>query len=100
MTLMWLAESATSSKARSRSATALPRIRSVRTWMTGTGLRSGSCSSLWNGRRSGLPWEPVLLYGARMADPEDKPNPHTVADHYLAADLAHVHDGDADHDHD
>ena len=25
---------------------------------------------------------------------------HTVADHRLGADLAHVHDGDADHDHD
>lgn len=25
---------------------------------------------------------------------------HTVADHQLGADLAHVHDGDADHDHD
>src|SRR6478672_11812158 len=35
-----------------------------------------------------------------MADPDDKPNRHTVADHQLGADLAHVHDGDADHDHD
>ena len=25
---------------------------------------------------------------------------HTVADHRLGADLAHVHDGEADHDHD
>ena len=32
-----------------------------------------------------------------MADPKD---PHTLADHRLGADLAHVHDGDADHDHD
>src|SRR6478752_4148057 len=35
-----------------------------------------------------------------MANPDDKPNRHTVADHRLGADLAHVHDGDADHDHD
>src|SRR3954464_1414805 len=35
-----------------------------------------------------------------MADPDDKPNRHTIADHRLANDLAHVHDGDADHDHD
>ncbi len=35
-----------------------------------------------------------------MADPDDKPDRHTVADHRLGADLAHVHDGDADHDHD
>ena len=35
-----------------------------------------------------------------MADPKDKPKRHTVADHELGADLAHVHDGDADHDHD
>src|SRR5580765_2036785 len=34
-----------------------------------------------------------------MAD-EDRPKSHTVADHRLGADLAHVHDGDADHDHD
>jgi ethanolamine utilization protein EutA len=32
-----------------------------------------------------------------MADPKDR---HTLADHRLGADLAHVHDGDADHDHD
>src|SRR3569623_1778340 len=35
-----------------------------------------------------------------MAAPEDKPHRHTIADHRLATDLAHVHDGDADHDHD
>src|SRR6266849_5634231 len=35
-----------------------------------------------------------------MTDPNDKPNRHTVADHRLGSDLAHVHDGDADHDHD
>src|ERR1051326_980439 len=35
-----------------------------------------------------------------MADPDDKPDRHTVADHRLGSDLAHVHDGDADHDHD
>jgi ethanolamine utilization protein EutA len=35
-----------------------------------------------------------------MADPEDNSDRHTVADHRLGTDLAHVHDGDADHDHD
>src|SRR5262245_35034844 len=40
-----------------------------------------------------------------MADPEDRPQQdrpqsHTLADHRLGADLAHVHDGEADHDHD
>ncbi len=35
-----------------------------------------------------------------MADPKDRPPGHTLADHRLGADLAHVHDGDADHDHD
>src|SRR5471032_372036 len=39
-----------------------------------------------------------------MADPqdkfEDKPDRHTVADHRLGSELAHVHDGVADHDHD
>src|SRR3954464_4500425 len=35
-----------------------------------------------------------------MADPDDKPDRHTVADHRLRSDFAHVHDGDADHDHD
>src|SRR5215212_10851698 len=35
-----------------------------------------------------------------MADPDDKPDRHTVADHRLGSDLAHVHDGDAEHDHD
>src|SRR5262245_6982047 len=33
-----------------------------------------------------------------MADSKDQR--HTLADHRLGADLAHVHDGDADHDHD
>lgn len=32
-----------------------------------------------------------------MSDPKDR---HTVSDHRLGADLAHVHDGEADHDHD
>src|SRR4051812_19334410 len=35
-----------------------------------------------------------------MTDPDDKPDRHTVADHRLGSNLAHVHDGDADHDHD
>lgn len=36
-----------------------------------------------------------------MSDPKSQPkNPHTVADHGLGLDLAHVHDGEADHDHD
>jgi ethanolamine utilization protein EutA len=35
-----------------------------------------------------------------MTDPDDKAGRHTVADHQLGSDLAHVHDGDADHDHD
>jgi ethanolamine utilization protein EutA len=35
-----------------------------------------------------------------MSEPTDPPKSHTVADHSLGADLAHVHDGDADHDHD
>src|SRR2546430_5358828 len=35
-----------------------------------------------------------------MTDPDDKPDRHTVTDHRLGSDLAHVHDGDADHDHD
>src|SRR3954451_18361019 len=35
-----------------------------------------------------------------MTDPDDKPDRHTVADHRLGSDLAHVHNGDADHDHD
>jgi ethanolamine utilization protein EutA len=32
-----------------------------------------------------------------MADPKDR---HTIADHRYGAELAHVHEGDADHDHD
>jgi ethanolamine utilization protein EutA len=34
--------------------------------------------------------------------PADSPSPnrHTLADHRLGADLAHVHDGNTDHDHD
>src|SRR4051812_30650728 len=35
-----------------------------------------------------------------MADPDESSKSHTLADHSLGADLAHVHDGDADHDHD
>jgi ethanolamine utilization protein EutA len=35
-----------------------------------------------------------------MTNSDDKPDRHTVADHRLGSDLAHVHDGDADHDHD
>jgi ethanolamine utilization protein EutA len=35
-----------------------------------------------------------------MDDRKDRPPGHTFADHRLGADLAHVHDGDADHDHD
>src|SRR6476619_8097158 len=35
-----------------------------------------------------------------MANPDDKPNRHTLTDHQLGADLAHTHDGAADHDHD
>jgi ethanolamine utilization protein EutA len=35
-----------------------------------------------------------------MTDPKDTPKGHTVADHRLGAELAHVHDGEADHDHD
>ena len=52
--------------------------------------------------RNGLPREPVLLYGLRMANtPEKPPAPrHSLADHGLGADLTHTHDGDADHDHD
>src|SRR5215218_1580592 len=35
-----------------------------------------------------------------MSGPDDPRKNHTVADHGLGADLAHIHDGDADHDHD
>jgi ethanolamine utilization protein EutA len=38
-----------------------------------------------------------------MADRKDQPGPeipHTLADHRLGEDLAHRHDGNADHDHD
>src|SRR4051812_45106449 len=35
-----------------------------------------------------------------MADPDESSKSHTLADHSLGAELAHVHDGDADHDHD
>ena len=36
-----------------------------------------------------------------MAEPkDDPPRSHTLSDHGLGADLAHVHDGNADHDHD
>ena len=37
---------------------------------------------------------------APKPDPDDRPKRHTVADHRLGANLAHVHDGEADHDHD
>src|SRR6476620_6388344 len=35
-----------------------------------------------------------------MSAPDDLRKSHTVADHSLGTDLAHVHDGQADHDHD
>src|SRR6187551_849114 len=35
-----------------------------------------------------------------MSAPDDPPKVHTVADHSLGTDLALVHDGQADHDHD
>ncbi len=35
-----------------------------------------------------------------MADDEAPKQNHTVADHVLGLDLAHTHDGYADHDHD
>jgi ethanolamine utilization protein EutA len=35
-----------------------------------------------------------------MDESDNRPKAHTLADHRLGADLAHVHDGDADHDHD
>ena len=35
-----------------------------------------------------------------MADNNDRPTRHTLTDHRLGADLAHTHDGEADHDHD
>jgi len=35
-----------------------------------------------------------------MTAPDDPPKRHTLTDHRLGADLAHVHDGDADHNHD
>ena len=36
-----------------------------------------------------------------MNDPKSPPKTsHTVTDHGLGLDLAHVHDGEADHDHD
>src|SRR5436190_1630611 len=97
--MSWAA-SATSSKARSRSATASPGIRSARTSTTGTGRRSGRRSSHWNAWQTGSLGSPFCCKGTRMADPEDKPSRHTVADHRFATELAHVHDGDADHDHD
>src|SRR5262245_57865978 len=38
---------------------------------------------------------------ANSDEPTTKPaSGHTIADHRLGADLAHVHDGDADHEHD
>ena len=41
-----------------------------------------------------------MLYGARMDDPKERTKAHTLTDHRLGSDLTHVHDGDADHDHD
>jgi ethanolamine utilization protein EutA len=35
-----------------------------------------------------------------MTGRDDRPPRHTLADHRLGADLAHSHDGNADHDHD
>src|SRR4029079_6299611 len=35
-----------------------------------------------------------------MPPADNRPKTHTLADHELGADLAHIHDGDADHDHD
>jgi ethanolamine utilization protein EutA len=35
-----------------------------------------------------------------MTGRDDPPSRHTLADHRLGADLAHSHDGNADHDHD
>jgi ethanolamine utilization protein EutA len=34
-----------------------------------------------------------------MPDSKDPKDAHTLTDHKLGADLAHIHDGDADHDH-
>src|SRR5215216_1690073 len=34
------------------------------------------------------------------ADDENKKPPHTLADHVYGEDLVHIHEGDADHDHD
>ena len=38
--------------------------------------------------------------GSIMADSDDRAKRHTLADHRLGTDLAHVHDGEADHDED
>jgi ethanolamine utilization protein EutA len=38
--------------------------------------------------------------GLAMSASDDPPKGHTVADHSLGTDMAHVHDGNADHDHD
>src|ERR1044071_8875842 len=35
-----------------------------------------------------------------MSASDDRPPRHTLADHRLGSDLAHTHDGEADHDHD
>ena len=40
------------------------------------------------------------VWPCAMTGPDDRPPRHTLADHRLGADLAHIHDGDADHDHD
>src|SRR3954469_7872107 len=95
--MSWAA-SATSLRARSRSGTASPRTRFARTSTTGTAPRSGSVRGTEG--ETGSLRGPFCCKGAGMPDPADKPNRHTIADHRLANDLAHVHDGDADHDHD
>src|SRR3954452_23909867 len=44
---------------------------------------------------------PFCGMASPMADNDDeRPNRHTVDDHKLGSDLAHSHDGEADHDHD
>ena len=43
---------------------------------------------------------PFCYKGLAWPTPTTSRDRHTVADHRLGADLAHVHDGDADHDHD
>ena len=62
--------------------------------LTGTTGETGSLGSPFCCRG-------LLRYGlGPWPSPTIHPKRHTVADHRLGADLAHVHDGDADHDHD